>query len=292
MPAAPTRFASLSSFACYPNPCHYTNTFYTNSAPNPKNGLKMVQSRLDRDPTRSGDAAGSESDAPHLPSKSPSGSAAIAARLQQAILDGTYKYGERLPAERELAIHFGASRSTVREALKRLEALHLLSRRVGSGTFVNYRPILDGNNIADITSPLELIEVRQAIEPRIAALAAVNATAKDLARIEATLERLERAGGDREAFSAADERFHLMVVECTHNPLMIWLYQQINDVRGHAQWNRMKETILSPKRISEYNAQHRELFEALSSHNADRAVQAIERHLDKARFELLGAAKQ
>ena len=56
-----------------------------------------------------------------------------------------------------------------------------------------------------------------------------------------------------EAFSLADERFHLMMVECTHNPLMIWLYQQINDVRSHAQWGRMKDAILSQDRIAEYN---------------------------------------
>ena len=226
-----------------------------------------------------------------LPTKTSSGSAAIAARLQQAILEGVYKFGDRLPAERELAAHFGASRSTVREALRRLEARHLLIRRVGSGTFSNYRPFLEGSNIAEVTSPLELIEVRMALEPRIAGLAAVNATAQDLSRIGDALEGLERAGGDREAFSLADERFHLLLAECTHNPLMIWLYQQINDVRSHTQWGRMKETILTPQRITEYNAQHRALYEALRSHAVDRAVATIESHLEKARVELLGASR-
>src|SRR5690606_25394789 len=66
------------------------------------------------------------------------GAAAIAAQLRRAILDGTYGFRERLPAERELASHFGASRSTVREALKQLEEGQLVTRRIGSGTFVNY----------------------------------------------------------------------------------------------------------------------------------------------------------
>ncbi len=252
----------------------------------------MVQERAG---SRRAAAALSEESDPRtdlrLPSKSSSGSAAIAGRLQQAILGGTYKFGERLPAERELAQHFGASRSTVREALKRLEALHLLTRRIGSGTFVNYRPILDGDNIAEVTSPLELIEVRAALEPRIAALAAVNATTKDLNRLEEALARLERAGADREAFSLADERFHLLMVECTHNPLMIWLYQQINDVRGHTQWGRMKDAILGPEEIAEYNRQHRELFEALRSHDVERSAAAIERHLEKARKDLIGVGR-
>ena len=86
-----------------------------------------------------------DSDDVTLPATVTGGSAAIAARLQQAILDGTYAYGARLPAERELASHFGASRSTVREALRRLEERRLLTRRIGSGTFVNYRPSPDGS---------------------------------------------------------------------------------------------------------------------------------------------------
>jgi DNA-binding FadR family transcriptional regulator len=226
-----------------------------------------------------------------LPTTAASGSAAIAARLQQAILDGSYAYGERLPAERDLAQHFGASRSTVREALKRLEGLRLVTRRIGSGTFVSYRPSLDGNNIAEAISPLELIEVRVALEPRIARLAAVNVTTRDLNRLAKALERVEQAVGDREEFTVADGQFHLMLAECTHNPLMVWLYQQINDVRSHTQWTRMKDKILTPQRITEYNRQHRKLFEALRSHDVELAARAVEEHLEKARRELVGAGQ-
>ncbi len=227
-----------------------------------------------------------------LPAAVTAGSAAIAARLRQAILDGTYAYGARLPAERELASHFGASRSTVREALRRLEERRLLTRRIGSGTFVNYRPSPDGSYIAELTSPLELIEVRLAVEPRIARLAAVNATGRDLDRMAEALERVEGAGADREAFSSADGQFHLLLAECTRNPLMVWLYQQINDVRSHSQWNSMKIKILTPKRISQYNRQHRQLYEALRSHDVEGAVGAMEKHLEKARQDLVGAGEE
>ena len=60
------------------------------------------------------------------------GAATIAAQLRRAILDGTYGYRERLPAERELAQHYSASRSTVREALRQLEEGNLVTRRIGS----------------------------------------------------------------------------------------------------------------------------------------------------------------
>ncbi|MEM7225566.1 MAG: FadR/GntR family transcriptional regulator [Pseudomonadota bacterium] len=225
---------------------------------------------------------------PDLPVSAASGSAGIASRLKQAILDGTYPHGSRLPAERELASHFGASRSTVREALRQLEELRLLSRRIGSGTFVNYRPTPDGSAIAEVTSPLQLIEVRLAVEPQIARLAALNATARDLDRLGEALLRIEACGGDQETFSDIDEQFHLLIAECTGNPLMVWLYQQINSVRSHDQWHSMKNQILTPTRIAEYNRHHRRLFEALRSRDVDTSVRMIEQHLDKARQDLLG----
>jgi DNA-binding FadR family transcriptional regulator len=220
-----------------------------------------------------------------------SGSAAIAAQLRRAILGGAYDYRERLPSERELADHFTAARSTVREALRQLEDMHLVSRRVGSGTFVTHNAEFGGPNIAEITSPLELIEVRFAIEPPMTRLAAINGTARELEQLAGALERLEACGGDQEIFSREDEAFHLALAEGSRNPLMVWLYRHINEVRGHKQWNAMKDTILTPSRIRQYNRQHRALYEALVSRNIDGAVGIITAHLEKARSDLLGAAK-
>ena len=224
-----------------------------------------------------------------LPAPVTAGSAAIAARLRQAILDGTYADGERLPAERDLAEHFEASRSTVREALRRLEESHLVTRRIGSGTFINHRPAFDQSDIAEMTSPFELIEVRLAVEPQMARLAVVNATQRDLERLGEALGRVEASGGDRERFSRADEQFHLMLAECTRNPLMVWLYRQINDVRCHALWDGMKDKILTADRIAEYNRQHRGFYDALCKRDVDAAARIIAAHLDQARRDLLGA---
>jgi len=236
--------------------------------------------------------AAAEARSAELPASVGEGAAAIAARLRQAILEGTYTYGARLPAERDMAQHFSTSRSTIREALRQLEEQRLLTRRIGSGTFVSHRVSPDGDYIAEVTSPLELIDVRLAIEPNIARLAAVNATARDLDRVGQALAAVEATGDDREAFSAADEQFHLLLAECTRNPLMAWLYRQINDVRGHRQWHSMKDKILTPARIRDYNTQHRALYDALRSRDVDAAVAVIVRHLEKARRHLVGASKE
>jgi DNA-binding FadR family transcriptional regulator len=224
-----------------------------------------------------------------LPPTATKGAAAIAGRLRAAILEGTYVPGQRLPAERHLAEHFGTSRNTVREALRQLEEMALVSRRIGSGTFVNGdEPTVQGH-VAENTSPLELIDVRQAVEPQMARLAVLHATARDLETLADALAALESCRHDRELFSSADERFHLALAAATGNALMAWLYRQINEVRSHDQWNDMKRKILTPENIDLYNAQHRELYGAIRRRDVDAAVRCIDKHLDKARRDLLGA---
>ncbi|HYV89991.1 MAG TPA: GntR family transcriptional regulator, partial [Candidatus Polarisedimenticolia bacterium] len=153
------------------------------------------------------------------------GSAWITGQLRQAIMEGGYSHGEKLPAERQLATAFGASRTTIRTALDQLEVERLVTRRVGSGTFVNFRAQGDTQDIAELTSPLELIEVRLGVEPNMVRLAVLNATARDIERIANAIQRMEGASGDTEGFTLWDEEFHQLIAEATRNPLMVWIYR-------------------------------------------------------------------
>lgn len=227
-----------------------------------------------------------------LPEASTDRSAAIAGILQKAIEEGAYVHGERLPPERILAEHYRVSRSTVREALRRLTELKLLARRVGSGTYVTYQSVPDSETMAQRTSPLELVDVRLAIEPQMIRLATVNCTSEDLEQVEKALEKLENVGSDKEAFSIADEEFHLQLAVSTRNPLMLWIYAHINDVRSHTAWHKMRDKILSASLIQTYNAQHRQIFEAISSRDSDAASKIVRKHLETARKDLLGADNQ
>jgi GntR family uxuAB operon transcriptional repressor len=215
----------------------------------------------------------------------------IQARLKHAIETGVYGDGDQLPAERQLAITFGAARSTIRKVLDQLEQRNLVVRRVGSGTFVNYAgPIHQGlEDIADLVSPLQLIETRFAIEPYMTRLATLHATAKDLENIEDVLRRIEAAADDQNLFTQIDSEFHLELARCSRNPLIVRIYQEVNMVRLHAQWNRMKTLILTPEKIDIYNQQHRAIFEALRHRDVQTAVDLITRHLDVARQDLIGA---
>jgi DNA-binding FadR family transcriptional regulator len=209
----------------------------------------------------------------------------VAERLREAIAGGAYEHGRRLPAERQIADAFSVSRGTVREALKLLHEHGVVERRVRIGTFVTTGRRHAEEDVAEITSPLELMEVRQAIEPQIVRLVVLNAKPRDIARIAQALHELERAD-DRQTFSEWDQRFHLAMAEGTHNPLMIEIYHQINHVRGHAQWQAIKDKVLTPERVQAYNREHRALFEAIRSRDADAALAIVFAHLQSARSDL------
>lgn len=219
------------------------------------------------------------------------GANAITGRLRNAIETGVFADGDKLPPERDLATSFGSARSTVRKALDQLETEGLVARKVGSGTFVSYQEAIRGatGEISDLISPLQLIEARSAIEPYIARLAAIHATQRDLASMEHVLIELEGSSDDKDKFTRLDAEFHLSIARCARNPLLLQIYEHINDVRGHALWGVMKDKILSSSQMIAYNMQHREIFEAIKTRNAQEVSGKIREHLEKARQDLVGA---
>ncbi len=220
------------------------------------------------------------------------GSSWITAQLRRAIQQGQYGHGDKLPAERNLAEAFGASRTTVRAALGQLESERLLHRRMGSGTFVNAPARSWWEDVADQTSPLDLIDVRLALEPAMTRLACLNAAPRDIDRMSEMMDRQMQECGDREQFSRWDEAFHLAIAEATRNPLLISLYRQINEVRAHQQWVAMKDKTLTPERIADYNRDHAALFDSIRSRDVDSAVALIANHLHYARRQLVGAVQE
>jgi len=216
------------------------------------------------------------------------GSAGVFNKIRDSIVNGHYSYNERLPSERDLANRYKAARGTIRSALEQLEQASLVHRKFGSGTFVTYKNDFHHEDIAEETSPLELIETRLAIEPYMVKLVVLNASNRDLNRLEEVLEQASNTDHDPEAFSNADEAFHLMLATCSQNPLLTWIYQRINDIRSHNQWSARKTNILTPQKIQAYNAQHRQLLEAIRQRDQVKASDIISSHLQQARRDITG----
>ncbi len=221
-----------------------------------------------------------------------SGVGAISAYLQRAIETGAYSEGDRLPPERQLAETFKAARSTVRRALDKLEKEGLVSRRLGSGTFVG-TSVAAGQRPADLVdelSPLQLIEARMAVEPFTTRLAVLHATRRTLDEMDAVLSHAEASADDKDAFSKWDGEFHLLLARASANPLLLSVYRQINHVRLHAQWDAMKEKILTPEVIDAYSRQHRGILNAIHVRDAQLAQTLMTEHLETAREDLVKAS--
>jgi DNA-binding FadR family transcriptional regulator len=219
------------------------------------------------------------------------GVGAISAHLRNAIEAGTYNRGDQLPPERELAVTFQAARSTVRRALDQLERAGLVSRKLGSGTFVTASSLESpvAGDVTEVISPLQLIDARCAVEPFTTRLAVLNATRRDLSDMETVLARAEACDDDKDEFSKWDAEFHLLVARASRNPLLLIFYKKINIVRLHAQWDAMKEKILTPAVIADYHVQHRGIYQAIDQRDALLAETLITQHLAKARDDLLQA---
>ena len=211
----------------------------------------------------------------------------VVSSLRRMILEGQYSHEERLPAERNLAEEFEVSRGTIRTVLRILEEQNLVTRKVGSGTYVTHRKASHQQDISSITSPLEMVEVRISIEPQMVRLAITNASHRDLEELRKALRECEDAGANAEKFASADTAFHIALAHCSGNKLMFWIYERISEVRNYAQWRTMKSKLLTPERIEFYNKQHRALYDAIVSRDANEAVKIIKNHLYGVQDDLL-----
>lgn len=159
--------------------------------------------------------------------------ARIVEELGSAIVMGEYREGEVLPVEAELCMKFGASRSVVREAVKIMSAKGLLSTVAGRGTVIEQRGhwnlldpdvlywMLQGEQSEQVV--LDFLEIRYAIEPEAAALAARRATDEDKAAIEAAIEGMRSAEkGDGDALES-DIAFHVAILNASGNPFYVQL---------------------------------------------------------------------
>ncbi|HNV76075.1 MAG: FadR family transcriptional regulator [Gemmatimonadetes bacterium] len=150
----------------------------------------------------------------------------IVEHVQAQILSGELKPGDRIPAERELATHFGVSRAAVREAIKSLAEKGLVEVHVGRGTFV---ATLTTDHVVESMSlllrdarntPEHLQEAREILEVPIARLAAQHRTAEHIERLRAHMRTMEAQQHLTRAFIDADGDFHYELARATGNPVL------------------------------------------------------------------------
>ena len=210
----------------------------------------------------------------------------LAERLQQAILSGDYPPGAALPTERELVSTTGLSRGSIRESLRILEALGLVHTRAGRyGGSVVSRPtdaLLDrhislfakGRSV-----PLRsLVEVRQALEPMVAYLAARNRTESDLEGLRRISARLDAAAlDDVPRFLEENAAWHSALSAASHNELLRALTFSVSGLMMDA--SRIENFASEDVRKLVTHA-HRRILEAIETKDGDTARRRAERDVE------------
>ncbi len=210
----------------------------------------------------------------------------IVQQIEESILTGALKEGDQLPAERDLALQFGVSRTAVREAIKALHEKGLVEPLPGRGTFVtdgssrSMRQNLDRVLRSDHANGTQwLAEFREILEPEVAALAALRATSDDLASMKEAYAVMERSRADADAYIEADLDFHLELAEAMGNPLVLSMIDSIVEVLREQRLH----TFYVKDGPAHGQLHHKQVLEAVERHDPQAAREAMRAHLTQVR---------
>lgn len=218
----------------------------------------------------------------------------VAERLEGLILDGTFRSGDRLPAEPQLAQALHVGRSTVREAKRALISRGLLESRQKLGTFV-IGPPEDPSKLGSLNSLLthselpDLHESRQIIEVGSIRLAAQRSTREDIDDLYAALAEIgEEIDNGREDAWWRLVGFHRNLVAAAHNSVLLSVF----DLLAHLISNEQVPYYLTVAELKLELESHRKLVGFLGRRDADGAANAMHEHLEVAEELTLGAVEQ
>jgi DNA-binding FadR family transcriptional regulator len=203
----------------------------------------------------------------------------IADQLAQLIAKGEFAPGSRLPAERELAVLLGVSRTSVREAIISLEMSGLVEVRVGTGIFVTApREPAARSGVDGGPGPFELLDARKVIEGEVAALAARNASAQDIAALQESVSRMAGHVDDFARREAEDESFHRLLARATGNGSLELVVEGLWGQRAEL-WGRLQSHFHTEHLAAQTVRDHRAIAAAVAARDPERARSALHRHL-------------
>lgn len=210
----------------------------------------------------------------------------IVEQIKALIARGELKPGERIPSERELAVMLGVSRPSVREAIMVLEAMGFLESRQGGGTFV--RPLTETSILDPLARLMEqkdprllhaLAEVRMGLESWSAYLAAQRAEDAEIAELRRLYQTMEEQAADGGWDAEVDARFHYAITAATHNTVQVHVLNTIHSLFHTTIQVALTEFYRKAGYIELLLTQHREILEAIATHDPERARQKMLAHL-------------
>ncbi|QOV46857.1 FadR/GntR family transcriptional regulator [Streptomyces chromofuscus] len=217
-------------------------------------------------------------------------------RIKKLIVDRRLAFGAPLPTEPELMAFLGASRNSVREALKALQAMGIVEIRHGFGTYVgrmSFAPMIEGLAFRTVAghhrgedSLLQLLRLREAMETGLVSRLAGRLTEGHLAELEALVDAMDRRAAQGVSLAGTDRTFHATLYRGLDNALLSEVLEAFWDA-FHRVSRDLVEVPQDPRITCR---QHREILDAVRSGDSLRAEQAIGDHFSHIRTRLLSSA--
>lgn len=211
----------------------------------------------------------------------------VANVLRERLVSGELRPGDRLPTEKELSEAHGVSRTVVREAIAALRADGLVKARQGSGVFVADLPLLDlRQNLflfepGKLSSIIEVLELRAAVESEAAALAAERCSPAEIAKIKESHNALAEAVAGGDQAEAQDFALHLAIVESTHNRHFVDFFRFLGakTIPRAQALGQLSSRGTAENFLQRIHQEHGAIVEAISDHDPERARKAMNEHL-------------
>jgi GntR family transcriptional repressor for pyruvate dehydrogenase complex len=205
-------------------------------------------------------------------------------QIREIITSGSLQPGDRLPSERELAVQMDVGRSSIREAMLRLEVLGFIEFRSGTGAFVRSLTATSlgegiDNLISDGRTILELLELRKVLESWAAAVAAQRVTADELKQLGRCVQKMRREGTDAKG-AEHNLEFHMLLARATHNTLFFHVFNTISDWIAKVTQELQKGMYLDPVVHLKLVDQHAAILSAITRRDPAAASDAMGAHID------------
>ena len=207
--------------------------------------------------------------------------------FRQQLISGELKEGETIPSERELATQFGVSRVPVREALRILEYIGIISNgpegmQIQRVDFQILNPKVNFASKITKETIISLMEVRMFLESGAAYYAALRRTDEDLNKMRACIRQMSKAlenpNVDEETLIRSSHDFHFCVIEATKNPVLENMYRNLYDLLEISKQYTMNKSSVSDSTLMDHEA----ILYKIESCNPDEASRYMKFHLNRA----------
>lgn len=216
--------------------------------------------------------------------------AIIAEELTKLIMDGNYKSGDKLPPSTKLATDMGVGYTTLREALKKLEAVNLIETKQGKGIFVkNIHPDLFVVNPAkqplqiDKKVLLDMLYVRELVECEAAKLASRKAKKEDLRKLMNFLGNMKEDIEDTGRFIEHNVNFHVAVAQASGNTVLAEILIIITRLIAAEQESVIPKIPHAKEKGYQW---HKQIYEAIKNRDTTNAVQYMRQHLEQVKKDI------